>query len=342
VEDFDKMPLISVSGAFTIGPPQNADNGIIIHSYEASDTLHIIRGRQDIRLGANIQPNQTNRYLAFLNRGRINFSSFPDFLLGMSAAQNGSSFSNISAATAANGINGRHPRFNNYAAFVQDDIRLSDRLTVNAGLRWQYYGSEIDKHGRKGNFDRRKAIYGPLPADGTLAGFVVPANASEERIQRLNAQPPDFILPTKSLLDNDSKLSFAPRIGLAWRPFSSSSDLVIRTGYGIYWSMLAGTSFEQQSFDPWMITTRAGGNFLPDSTFEDPYVAPPATHELPFYRPLVAGQSDRSFLSMDPTLRKPYVQQWTLNLQYGLSRFLFELSYAGSKSTHLMAFMNPN
>ncbi|MBI4474210.1 MAG: TonB-dependent receptor, partial [Acidobacteria bacterium] len=342
VEEFDRMPLIDVSGNFAIGPPQNADNGIIIHSYEASDTLHIMKGRQDIRLGANVQPNQVTRYLAFLNRGRINFSSFPDFLLGMSAAQNGSSFSNISAATAANGINGRHPRFSNYAAFIQDDIRMSDRLTVNVGLRWQYYGSEIDKHGRKGNFDRRKAIYGPLPAEGTLAGFVVPANASEERLGRLNSLPPDFMLPTKSLLDNDSRISFAPRLGIAWRPIESAQDFVVRTGYGVYWSMLAGTNFEQQSFDPWMITTRAGGNFLPTSTFQNPYVAPPATNQLPFYRPLVPGQSDRSFLSMDPTLRKPYVQQWTLNLQYGLSRYLFELSYAGSKSTHLQSFMNPN
>jgi hypothetical protein len=45
---------------------------------------------------------------------------------------------------------------------------------------------------------------------------------------------------------------------------------------------------------------------------------------------------------MDPLLRKPYVQQWSLNLQYGMSDYLLELAYAGSKTTHLGAFMNPN
>lgn len=343
VQDIDKMPLLNVTGLFAIGPPQNAENGIIIHSYEASDTLHFVKGKHDIRLGANIQVNQTNRYLAFLTRGRLDFASFPDFLLGMNAAQNGSSFSNISAAQAANGINGRHPRFKNVAAFVQDDFRINQQLTVNAGLRWQYYGSEIDKHGRKGNFDRRKAILGPLPAEGTLAGFVVPANASTDRLSRLNATPPSgYILPTKSLLDNDSLLSFAPRIGIAWRPVASKDNFVVRAGYGIYWSMLAGTAFEQQSFDPWMITTRAGSNFLPTASLQDPYVAPPATSELPFYRTLRPGQSDRIFLAIDPAVRKPYTQQWSLNAQYGMGNFLVELGYIGSHTVHLFSSMRPN
>src|SRR4029077_10493456 len=137
------------------------------------------QGKHDIRLGANLNPTLETRVEVFLIRGSISFASLPDFLLGMSGAQNGSGFSNVSNAQSANGLNLRYPRYHDGSAFAQDDFRVTDRLSVNAGLRWQYYGGEIDKRGRKGNFDLRKAIFGDLPAGGTLAGFVVPNNADK-------------------------------------------------------------------------------------------------------------------------------------------------------------------
>ena len=66
-----------------------------------------------------------------------------------------------------------------------------------------------------------------------------------------------------------------PRIGLAYRPIASNDNLVLRAGYGIYWSAIPGTVFEQESFDPWMITVRAGGSTAPEATFQNPWVPPP-------------------------------------------------------------------
>jgi hypothetical protein len=342
VSDVDKLPLIQVSGLFTLGPQQNNQQTIILHTYEASDTLHVVKGAHDFRFGANVNPTQETRYLVYKTRGTLNFSSFPDFLLGMSGAQNGSDFSNVQQSSAANGINGRHPRFHNYAAFVQDDFRVSDRLSINMGLRWQYFGSEIDKRGRKGNFDLRQADFGILPPEGTLAGFVVPANADKNRIAKLTQTPPNYILPHKSLLDNDTKKAFSPRVGFAFRPVASKNDFVVRAGYGVYWSAIAGTVFEQESFDPWMITTTAGGAGANSTTFQNPWVPfPPATSELPVYIPLKPG-ANRSFLAIDPTTELPYTQQWSLNFQYGLGNYMFELAYAGSKSTHLIGSTRPN
>jgi hypothetical protein len=305
-----------------------------------------MKGKHDIRLGANVNPTLETRVEVFLIRGTISFASFPDFLLGMSAAQNGSSFSNISSSQAANGLNNRHPRYPEYSTFAQDDFRVNDRLNLNIGVRWQYYGSEIDKRGRKGNFDFRKAFFGnPLPAGGTLQGFVVPSNADANRLKLLQANsvalPPDYVLPHKSLLDNDTKLAFSPRIGFAFRP-TSNKDFILRGGYGIYWSAIAGTVFEQESFDPWMIVTTAGGNVNNAATFQNPYVVnPPATSQLPIYVPIQPGVT-RSFLAIDPTTKLPYTQQWSLNTQYAYHNFVFELGYAGSKATHLIGSTRPN
>jgi len=342
VAEIDKLQNISVTGLFQMGPQQNNEQTIRLHTFEVADTLHLIKGKHDIRLGANANPTLETRYLVFLTRGNISFASFPDFLLGMSAAQNGSNFSNVSSSQAANGLNGRHPRFHDYSAFAQDDFRVSDRLTLNLGIRWQYYGSEIDKRGRKGNFDLRQADYGILPAEGSLAGFVVPGNADPNRLANLALKPPNYLLPHSSLLDKDMKKAFSPRIGLAFRPIASQDNLVMRAGYGIYWSAIAGTVFEQQSFDPWMITVRAGGSSVPEATFQVPWVPfPPATSELPVYIPLKPG-ANRTFLGIDPTTTLPYTQQWSLNWQYGIQNFMFELGYTGSKTTHLIGGTRPN
>jgi hypothetical protein len=178
-----------------------------------------------------------------------------------------------------------------------------------------------------------------------LQGFVVPSNADTGRLKLLQANsvalPPDYVLPHKSLLDNDTKLAFSPRIGLAFRP-TSNKDFILRAGYGIYWSAIAGTVFEQESFDPWMIVTTAGGNVNNAATFQNPYVVnPPATSQLPIYLPIQPGVT-RSFLALDPTTKLPYTQQWSLNTQYAYHNFVFELGYAGSKATHLIGSTRPN
>lgn len=127
----DKIPLLRVTGAFTIGPQTNNQQTIILHTQEVADTLHWVRSKHDIRLGANVNPTQETRVEVFLIRGQITFASFPDFLLGMSAAQNGSNFSNISQSQAANGLNNRHPR---YRRCAQDH---SVRVEVSVLRDWE-------------------------------------------------------------------------------------------------------------------------------------------------------------------------------------------------------------
>ncbi len=332
VKEYDTIPLISVSGFFTIGPNTNNDQSMIIHNSEIADTLSINKGKHDIRLGGNVAPHQVNWNDIFLTRGSISFQSFPDFLLGMSGAQNGTGVSNVNGASTNNGIMRSHPHYNDFSLFFQDDFRASSRLTMNMGLRYQYNGWQWDARGRNSGFDRRLANYGPIPVGGTYAGFEIPSNSSI-------VVPPTFTkLDRKTMVEKENRLGFSPRVGLAFRPIASNTNFVVRTGYGLYWSPLGGTVTMQGWFDPWAISYSGGGTSAPQATFQNPFAGatPPPTEAFPIFIPIGSAPT-RQILYMNPTMKEPYTQQWSLNTQYGLGGYIVELGYVGTKGTHLNA-----
>ncbi len=337
VAGYTGIPLLSVTGAFTIGPATNNNQVTMIHQWLGSDTLSIVKGRHQIRVGGDLNIVQVNRTNAFLTRGSLGFGSFPDFLLGMTAAQNGSNFSNVSSSQVANGVIRAYPRFKNYSLFVQDDYRVNNQLTLNLGLRYQYNGDKTDKNGRIGGFDTNLVTpFLAPPASGTYAGFTVVGNC--------NCTPPAGFtkVSSDSPIYNQNYLGFAPRVGLAYRPIAGNENLVFRAGYGIFWSSVAGTVTEQSNFDPYYVWNRAGGADLASTSWQNPFpVAVPPTSAFPVYLPYTLG-STRSSLPTDPYLKQPYTQQWSANLQYSLRSYLFELGYVGSGSTHLIAGMYPN
>ena len=331
------IPLISVTGAFTIGPATNNNQVTMIHSYLGSDTLSIVKGRHQIRVGGDVNLNQVNRTNVFLTRGSLGFGSFPDFLLGMTAAQNGSNFSNVSSSQIANGVVRAYPRFKNFSLFAQDDYRVNSQLTLNLGMRYQFNGNKTDKNGRIGGFDPNLVTpFLAPPAAGTYAGFTVVANCN-------CTPPPGFAkVSSDSPIYNQNDLGFSPRVGLAFRPIAHNENFVFRTGYGIFWSSVAGTVTEQSNFDPYYVWNKAGGADLASTSWQNPFPnLPPPSSAFPIYLPYTLG-STRSTLPSDPYMKQPYTQQWSASVQYGLRSFLFNLGYVGSESTHLIAGFDPN
>lgn len=281
--------------------------------------------------------NQVNRTNVFLTRGSLGFGSFADFLLGMTAAQNGSNFSNISSSQIANGVVRAYPRFRNFSLFTQDDYRVNNQLTLNIGLRYQYNGDKTDKNGRIGGFDPNLVTpFLAPPPSGTFAGFTVVSNCG-------CTPPPGFTkVSSNSPIYNQNYLGFSPRVGLAYRPIARNENFVFRMGYGIFWSSVAGTVTEQSNFDPYYVWNRAGGADLASTSWQNPFPnPPPASSAFPIYLPYTLG-STRSTLPTDPYLKQPYTQQWSASLQYNLSNFLLNLGYVGSASTHLIAGFNAN
>ena len=117
-----------------------------------------------------IQPEQTD--------GTLKIAGFEDFLMGQSAAQNGSPLgqSNVGTTISGGGIFRRNERYTDFAGFAQDDIKLTPRLTVNAGLRYEIFGSTTEIQGQADELRSGSCHQGTVPASGTFKGFTVPSN----------------------------------------------------------------------------------------------------------------------------------------------------------------------
>jgi len=336
VNEYPSIPQIRVTGMFTIGPDINNDQRVLIQQLEIADTVSRIVGRHDLRLGGTINPVRVERHEVFEKRGTMTFNSFPDFLLGMSGAQNGTAFSNVGSSAVANGREYNHPRFFNYALFAQDDFRVNERLALNIGLRYQFNGQQSDGDGLQANFDKNLFPASGPPAGGTLAGLLLPANSTVPVPAGVTK------LDSNALVYGQNHHGFSPRLGFTWRPIAERRNLVVRAGYGIFWSAVAGTIAEQIFVNqPFYVTITGGGSNFPDATFQNPYPAVPQLSQFPIYTPVTVG-GNRVMFTLDPNIKQPYTQEYSANMQMEVRGILYELAYVGSRTANIIAFVRPN
>jgi hypothetical protein len=325
-------------------------------TYSWSDTLSWTHGRHSIRTGAFVLRQHLKSSNIGLARGRLAFQNFSDFLLGMSAAQNGSpqGLSNIQSIEANEGVgpNGAvflSQGFRHASAFVQEDLRAGAHLTLNVGLRWEYlpaiFGEARDLGNAWPSLLQAAAI---PPASGTYVGLTVPSDYNPDRINPYTGQPfgppPAGVVvrPNKGHYENGAPLdSFAPRFGFAWQPGSRQSRVAVRGGYGWFYQPLAergnaqGTpSTNMQPLAQLIGRSGAGNNA---STLQVPF--PPTT--LGFVpRTPSSNLGDRI---IGPAFRVPKLQQWNLNVRYAIAgNFSVDLGYVGSYAKDLFLFYGSN
>jgi outer membrane receptor protein involved in Fe transport len=336
--ELDGTPSIGISGLFTIGTNRNNDQLIRQHEAEVSDTLSKVLGRHQLRFGGDFEPVRTKYSDLFVQRGEVDINSFPDFLLGMTGAQNGTGQSNLAETLAGNGKGAVYPAMNNFALFAQDDFQVNDRLTLNLGLRYQFSGQPYVTNGEESNFDFRLYPKDGPPPGGTLEGLVVPANF-----------PSNLPIPTgvtklshNTLVDHENWLGISPRVGFAWQPIKNLHDFVVRGGYGFFWSTLPATfSIGVSEQQPFYASTIAGGATNPNVDFQNPFTPVPALSAFPVYSPLQLG-SNPVIYPYDPEMTLPRTQQYSGNAQIEIRKILFQGGYVGSRTTNLDGFLPAN
>jgi outer membrane receptor protein involved in Fe transport len=262
------------------------------------------RGRHTVQLGAEVrrfvmayQDRMNSRgYLTFT--GSFSGDPFGDFLLG---------YPDVTQRTV--GQPQAYLRQLGYAFYAQDEFRVTSRLVLTYGLRYDYNSPFTEKYDHMYNLD-----YSTLPAQPTLVQEG--ANSS--------TMPKDLVAP--------NRLDFAPRAGLAWRPLASR-NLVFRAAYGLYYN----PEIAQQAYD--LVLNGV-------STEQDtaPPPAPGANPILTLKNPFATGLSTGfpGYYGIDPHEKSPYAQQWNGAWQYGTRGFLFEAGYIGTKGTHLGRFRKFN
>lgn len=324
------MPGIAISGQFTLGDAGTPEQAQETNTFIWQDTVSWTRGRHNLSMGAEAKRDQVMVNPPFSEDGLMQISTFDDFLLGESAAQNGSpqGVSNVTTSVGSSGFFRRDERYTDFASFVQDDIKWNARLTVNAGLRWEIFGPPSEIDGRLLTFDPTTASPA-APAGGTLSGFEVPDNLPGTLPAGVTRLGHDGMWAT-------THHDVSPRLGFACR-LSDRPTLVLRGGYGIYFARLSSDMLEGTlGQPPFAVRQQLSGVANGPATLAAPFnPLLPQDSAYPLFQPRVPGGS-LTVEAISPRLVDPYVEEYNLNLQYALGRdTLIETGYVGSRSLHL-------
>jgi Carboxypeptidase regulatory-like domain/TonB dependent receptor len=227
-----------------------------------------------------------------------------------------------------------------YAAFAQDDWKISSRLTLNFGLRYEYHPMLNDHLNNTTNF---LPGYSSVVNGQTVNGAAVIPNQAAFSI--LNPAFAQSIYPTPVLtaaqagipesLRWSQKTDFAPRIGFAWKPFSSNRT-VIRGGYGKFIEALMGSMVD----DAWGVATSDVANFTNSIVNSKPRY----TFPYPYPSNLAQPGSQAFYQAFDPkNYKDPYVEEWNFTVEHDFGKNVgLRVSYDGSHGTHLGVITNLN
>lgn len=350
----------------------------IQNSFLAGDQISWNHGKHSLRIGVNTQRIQWNWAQPNRERGWLVAGNVADLLTSSSGpAVDGTPFAPANyfifdawRLLPAGSENPHHWRINDFSWFAQDDIKVSRKLTVNLGLRWEYDGWPTDAHGIFTNFAAQAAGIvntGPALLDnpiGTLAGYIVQSNYNKALYGNLTGQFGSSgitVNNNKTLLYGSPLNNFAPRIGVAWQPFSDR--FVVRAGYGIFFDRVYGNLVGDNILGN-MPPYATGVGQAPTETLQNPFVAQSFLGFIPrtlFAGPAIAGSAPGFGLTNltdingfnatgllnsgdDPAMRTPKVQQYNLDVQYQFAHgWIADVGYVGSHGIHLYDWnRNPN
>src|SRR5271170_641050 len=317
-------------GGFTIGDAGTPSQWQVTNSFIWQDTVSLTRGRQNMRFGAEVKRHEVDQNDPIETDGLLQIGTFNDFLLGQSAAQNGSpqGLSNVSNSQAGGGIFRRDSRYNDFAFFGQDDIKVTPRLTVNAGLRYEIFGAPIEIDGRLANFNPLTAMQGPVPVTGTYNGFSLPSNFP-------GALPPGYTRTPYPSLWKTPYGDVGPRLGFAYQ-LTEKPVVLLRGGFGVYFDRHSGNLAEQTQDQPPFATLQiVSGDPNGPATLQSPFVPlvlPNSSYPIfmprtPTSVPFIEGT--------DPNVLDGKTYEYNLNVQYALGRdYVLQVGYVGTRSVH--------
>jgi len=194
-----------------------------------------------------------------------------------------------------------------YAAYFQDDVKVTPRLTLNLGIRWDLFVPYVEHHDRQSNFDESTGRFVPASESASIGGVKYGRTLQ--------------VTPYKD---------FAPRVGFAYNLFGNGKT-VLRGGYGIFWNNpLTGTSSSKAQNPPFLLSQSFSTTLAPGRRLSQGLPPPPALDPN-------AAPSGTTRSLFDPIFLDGYAQQWNFNIQQQLSRdVMLEVAYAGSHGTHLV------
>lgn len=322
-------PAVVIDGLFSTGDAGTPSQSQLTNSFIFQDLASTIRGRNSLRAGIELKRHQVMVAPLYSTSGYLDIRTFDDFLLGQSAAQNHSpdGISNVTLSNGSSGIIRKDERYFDIGTFLQDDLRLTPSLTLNVGIRYEFFGAPVEAHGHLATFDTTVAST-TAPASGTLSGYLVPANYP-------STPPPGVQRTSYSGLWANTFHDISPRFGFAWQ-LPGRTGIVMRGGLGLYFERVSANMVEnlvtQPPFSTFVFAFDAANGGASLQTPFSPLLPPLSAY--PLFPTRVPG-GGISVESISPHNTDPYTEEYNLNLQLPFARnYLLEIGYVGDRSLH--------
>lgn len=299
-QDFG-LPQISFSdGTSGLG----GNNSLPRHRFDTNlqyfTNLGYNNGKHNLKWGYEYRRTTVNQFYDLGYRGRLKFLTFEDFLAG-TISNGGSQFAGDSQRTTHQ---------NNHGFYVQDSYRMTRKLTLNAGLRWDYFGI-IHEDGNR--FSLFNAATDSLVLVGQAGG-------------------PGQLYPKD--LNN-----FAPRLAGAYDLFGTGKT-VVRAGWGLYYDAFSQDffvgHFPFNTFNPGPAYNGVGASAI--------NAAGAVAGSIASGVPIFSGFAPTADAwTVDQKIRTPYIQNYNLNIEQGIGKAMaLQVGYVGSHGTKLFRFRDIN
>ncbi len=250
----------------------------------------------DTKMGYEFRRTDVDAFFDAGYRGRLDFATLDDFLQG-----------NLSGGRSAQGDSQRQTFQNSHTFYFQDNWRASHNLTLNMGVRWDYFGVIGEKNNLLSNFDRQLGL------------VMVGANGLDKLY--------------KSDWNN-----FSPRLGFAW-DLTGKSKTVVRGGWGLFYDAFSQDFFVGQlpfnTFNPGPAYNPVGPAPI---LFSFSTVS-----QIQNNIPIFSDYLDSDVFAVDRDLVTPMIQNYNLNVQQELTKnVVLQVGYVGSRGRHLFRYRDIN
>jgi len=309
------LPVINVGGFASFGSSKSDPRGRVDSNWHFLNNYSLNRGSHSWKAGFEFRRTSVNQYFDLNHRGILSFNNLDDFIAGNVSGGGSQTLGNSHRDTYQDSV----------GLYLQDNFRLSHRLSLNYGLRWDYYGVI----GEKNN------LFSILPNlySGSIEQVGVSGGPS-------SLYPKDYH-------------NFSPRIGIAYDVFGTGKT-ILRLGYGF-----AYDAFSQDFFAGQVPYTSSNAGPLFNDVGSRPISYGSVTNGL---TPVACGSGTipipgsslcaapvygnfgfTDVFTVDQNLRTPYVQNYNLNIEQQLTgRTALSVAYVGSSGRKLFRFIDEN
>lgn len=313
------LPAITFANYTFLGSPDYLPKQQNPQQYQYVDTLSLIRGRHSFKFGVDVRAPMRNIFQDEADvHGNLQFTGIFTCQRG-SNSQCGSGTGLPYADALAGDVQGAtltnvyfvDQRVWMASGFVLDDWKITPKLTLNLGLRYDFATPPYEGANRLANFD---------PAGTGSLVFASGGSVGDRTLVKLNTH------------------NFAPRIGFA---YSADSNTVIRGGYGIFYLTFEriGSEDELALNPPFLVQTTGS---IP-STSTTPLFNLQSGFPATWLNPADINYQLTHIRTVDPRTKTPYVQEWSFGVQRKLpAQFVLAVDYVGTKSTYLNTLSDLN